>query len=430
MKRKHVIFITTLFFIALIISCSAYEEPVMPNPGFGIVSTGITRFGSDMFFPAATAHGEIPQLPFTSQPLINPDATGIYREFTVTTNFRSKAVVPNAIAPAFWRVTAVSGWGFPDPGNNIPDCNGRETFGPVQRAQYNKLTCMFGRGFGGLLPGLSSINVSEPGIEFQMGAEQLSNTYGMPTFQFYDMYGTLVAQTTATAIDTEYGLWAKGWTHCLAGLPAGTYSIDLINATWDGTGERKNTSAVYLYGADSANYIDDTQFFVAQQYRDLLNREPDSAGLSFWVNKISQCSDVNYREPNETYGQCVVRQRAFVTRGIWNSDEFSLAHPGLRNPPGTPPDFNNTEFVRLCHVLYLRRDPSQAEMDFWIGPLNETNDYDYVLKGFINSGEYRDRFEPPPPQICEPTLEEINSCQQLNGWWDYIHCQCNYGSVY
>src|SRR4030095_4605578 len=41
--------------------------------------------------------------------------------------------------------------------------------------------------------------------------------------------------------------------------------------------------------APTSNPIDDTTFFVRQQYLDFLNREPDSAGLAFWVNNIESC---------------------------------------------------------------------------------------------------------------------------------------------
>jgi len=39
----------------------------------------------------------------------------------------------------------------------------------------------------------------------------------------------------------------------------------------------------------TTNEIDQTDTFVVQHYRDFLNREPDSSGLSFWMNQISQC---------------------------------------------------------------------------------------------------------------------------------------------
>jgi hypothetical protein len=47
-------------------------------------------------------------------------------------------------------------------------------------------------------------------------------------------------------------------------------------------------------GSGLPNPIDSTAFFVSQQYRDFLNREPDAAGLQFWTNNIDQCgTDLN-----------------------------------------------------------------------------------------------------------------------------------------
>ena len=37
------------------------------------------------------------------------------------------------------------------------------------------------------------------------------------------------------------------------------------------------------------NPLDDSTFFVTQHYHDFLNREPDAAGLAFWVNEIEKC---------------------------------------------------------------------------------------------------------------------------------------------
>jgi cytochrome c peroxidase len=39
----------------------------------------------------------------------------------------------------------------------------------------------------------------------------------------------------------------------------------------------------------TTNEIDQTDTFVVQHYRDFLNREPDTSGLNFWMNQISQC---------------------------------------------------------------------------------------------------------------------------------------------
>jgi hypothetical protein len=423
----------TALCIALIASCVAEQELVMPNPGFGIISTGQDQNGFDRFIPFANTKGNLFGGFATGNIIIPSGATGHVGNFDVTTNSRSRAVVPNGWAPAFWNIEAGPGWTFVSPGGiftppHFVNCTGMRTAAPIKRAEYNTFRCLERGGLGGALPfNFSTINVSEPSFEFNMAADRATTTYGMPVFQFYDPYGTLMAQTTATSVDTEEGLWAKGWTHCLAGLPTGNYSIDLINATWDGVGQRIATASVHLYGADSTNYIDNNQYFVAQQYRDFLNREPDTPGLNFWTNEITQCGNASFREPNETYAQCVVRKRVDVARAFWYATEFLDYHPGLRNPPGTSPDFVNSEFVRLSHVLYLRRDPTQEEQDFWLSHLVGTNDYNAVIKGFLNLSEYRMRFEPPPPTYCDPTWEEVNSCQQQGGFWDYAGCWCNWG---
>jgi uncharacterized protein (TIGR03118 family) len=43
-------------------------------------------------------------------------------------------------------------------------------------------------------------------------------------------------------------------------------------------------------GAPATNPVDDTSFFVRQQYLDFLNREPDPSGFAFWTNNITGCS--------------------------------------------------------------------------------------------------------------------------------------------
>ena len=61
------------------------------------------------------------------------------------------------------------------------------------------------------------------------------------------------------------------------------------------------------------NPIDDAQTFVAQNYRDFLNREPDTSGLAFWSNQINSCgSDVS----------CVEAKRTSVSAAFYLSMEF------------------------------------------------------------------------------------------------------------
>ncbi|MEP6568963.1 MAG: TIGR03118 family protein [Acidobacteriota bacterium] len=73
-----------------------------------------------------------------------------------------------------------------------------------------------------------------------------------------------------------------------------TVSLALSNPTGTGVGlGSPNVSELTITDNDSVasttNPIDDAQFFVRQHYLDFLNREPDTAGLNFWVNQITSC---------------------------------------------------------------------------------------------------------------------------------------------
>src|SRR4051812_35268898 len=73
-----------------------------------------------------------------------------------------------------------------------------------------------------------------------------------------------------------------------------TVDIALSNPTGAGVGlGSPNTAELTILdddtGAPATNPIDDATFFVRQHYLDFLNREPDTAGLNFWVNEIESC---------------------------------------------------------------------------------------------------------------------------------------------
>lgn len=76
----------------------------------------------------------------------------------------------------------------------------------------------------------------------------------------------------------------------------GDEEIDLALSNPTGTGVglgSPNTAHVNILDNDSSastsNPADDSTFFVRQHYLDFLNREPDTAGLNFWVNQIESC---------------------------------------------------------------------------------------------------------------------------------------------
>jgi hypothetical protein len=51
----------------------------------------------------------------------------------------------------------------------------------------------------------------------------------------------------------------------------------------------------------------------------------------------------------------------------------------------------NEAFVVMQYHGYLRRDPDILYLD-WINTMNQTGDYRTMINGFMNSGEYRNRF--------------------------------------
>jgi CSLREA domain-containing protein len=65
----------------------------------------------------------------------------------------------------------------------------------------------------------------------------------------------------------------------------------------------------------AGNPLDDPPFYVRQQYYDFLNREPDSSGLAFWTNQITEC-----QQPGATCSAEV--RRINVSAAFFLSIEF------------------------------------------------------------------------------------------------------------
>ncbi|HEU4596609.1 MAG TPA: DUF4394 domain-containing protein, partial [Pyrinomonadaceae bacterium] len=89
----------------------------------------------------------------------------------------------------------------------------------------------------------------------------------------------------------------------------------------------------------AANPIDETEFFVRQHYRDFLGREPDDAGLDFWVGEIEGCG---------ADSSCRDLKRENVSAAFFLSIEFQntgyLVHRLYRAAFGRVPTY--LEFMR------------------------------------------------------------------------------------
>ncbi|HEY0003441.1 MAG TPA: PQQ-dependent sugar dehydrogenase [Pyrinomonadaceae bacterium] len=74
--------------------------------------------------------------------------------------------------------------------------------------------------------------------------------------------------------------------------------------------------------ASRMNSIDDTNFFVRQQYLDFFTREPDNGGFAFWTNEINRCANPANRGAGETEAACIERKRVDVSGAFFVSIEF------------------------------------------------------------------------------------------------------------
>ena len=132
------------------------------------------------------------------------------------------------------------------------------------------------------------------------------------------------------------------------------------------------------------NPLENHLFFVWSQYRDFLNRDPDSGGWNNWAPQLFTCAGTDW--------PCINAKRIHIVRGFIESAEFKAGFPNLANPPSTA--LYNEEYVRQLYRRLLRRDPDAQGFANWVNVLASTGDYSHVVHGFINSVEYRVRFGP------------------------------------
>lgn len=101
--------------------------------------------------------------------------------------------------------------------------------------------------------------------------------------------------------------------------------------------EGNKTDAVFtaLPTPATANPLDTDLFFVRQQYLDFLSREPDAAGLEYWVSQLERCG-------NEA--PCLLKKRIDVSAAFFIEAEFqntgSFIYGLYKASFGTRPNFD------------------------------------------------------------------------------------------
>lgn len=120
-----------------------------------------------------------------------------------------------------------------------------------------------------------------------------------------------------------------------------SFTVTLSNATGGNLGTTATITVQILddVSEPSTNAIDDPATFVCQQYHDLFNRQPEAAGLQFYLNILAGC------QANDT--ECTKYTRGAVVANFFRSPEMS--EKGL--------------FVAYLYMVTLGRRPAtQAEL--------------------------------------------------------------------
>ena len=210
-----------------------------------------------------------------------------------------------------------------------------------------------------------------------------------PSTGTFDFTGNMNARRevhTATLLNNGRVLITGGLWYAGIGMPEGSLaSAEVYNAV---------TSSV-------SNAIDDTQFFVHQQYLDFLNREPDQSGADFWMNQITSCGADQ---------QCIDVKRINVSAAYFLSIEFQqtgylvyrMYHAAFGNLPNAPVPIRFNEFLP---------DTEEIGSGVVVGQTGWESTLENNKQAFATEFVQRPRFTSAYPQSLSPAefVSRLNS---------------------
>ncbi|HKA19104.1 MAG TPA: hypothetical protein VKN18_12510 [Blastocatellia bacterium] len=118
----------------------------------------------------------------------------------------------------------------------------------ISCAQTTTLECTLTGSNFGISP--ASIDVNAPPATALLSGQGLNTTYGTPTVEFYDEYGSYLDGRVANTVSSD-GTWLEATMPGLSGAYSGTYTIVILNATSDGSREVVGIATVWIYGNDA-----------------------------------------------------------------------------------------------------------------------------------------------------------------------------------
>ena len=122
-----------------------------------------------------------------------------------------------------------------------------------------------------------------------------------------------------------------------------------------------NIERVQFLDKNIALDIDDNAGKAYRLYKAALDREPDTAGLGYWINDLDN-------------GNSLVN----ISQGFINNTEFQKLY-GI--------GLSKEQLITLLYENVLNRSPDQAGFDYWINDLNTGTSYAGALASFSESTE-------------------------------------------
>ena len=189
----------------------------------------------------------------------------------------------------------------------------------------------------------------------------------------------LTSQMYVSEVSSQYHIWLanyasytpyadrlSAWQYCSDNTNLDAY-INIGDSRYNssGTYTAKPIDSDFWFGelpTASYNSVDTTlaAAFVTRLYKLVLQREPDEAGLSDWVNRL-------------TTGQS---SAADLICGFYNSDEMN--NRGL----------SYDDFVEIAYQGIMYRASDESGKEYWVSRLNTGVSNTYILQGFCNSKEF------------------------------------------
>jgi hypothetical protein len=166
-----------------------------------------------------------------------------------------------------------------------------------------------------------------------------------------------------------------------------TFTIGL-NSPSGATLGAQSTATVTIIDNDSSNGpnpIDNTNFFVRQQYIDFLGREPDPPGFAGWTSTINNCSGDTTQCDRIHVSQLFFQSAEFQQRGYFVYRFYPVAFgrkpdygefvPDLASVSGFL-DANQLEAAKVAFIAAFMARPAFANT---YNPLNNTQYVDMLL---------------------------------------------------